>query len=158
MNLDPVLERLTIGRERYGHGVRVDDDTTTWGTKTNSWMEMANEEFLDAIIYVTADYIRINRDPETGMMGDMEIRYMTQRPGYLIAEDPDAWVKENPLMDDNDLILYIITNWTEMGVGRHKTLLCTLLNILNPTRPMVIDLSESGSDTSSTTSDFDSYF
>lgn len=157
MNLDPILERLTIGRERYGHGVRVDDDTTTWGTKTNSWMEMANEEFLDAIIYVTADYIRINRDPETGMMGDMEIRYMTQRPGYLTAEDPDAWVKENPLMDDNDLILYIITNWTEMGVGRHKTLLCTLLNILNIDTPMVIDLSESGSDTSSTASEFESY-
>ena len=49
-----IIDRLNIGRERYGHGVRVDDDTTTWGTKENSWMEMAREEFLDAVIYVIA--------------------------------------------------------------------------------------------------------
>ena len=50
--------RLDLGLVRYGHGVRVDDDTTTWGTPKNSWMEMAKEELLDAIIYVVADYIR----------------------------------------------------------------------------------------------------
>tara|TARA_B100000405_G_scaffold8789_1_gene7680 strand:- start:13245 stop:13562 length:318 start_codon:yes stop_codon:yes gene_type:complete len=50
--------RLDLGLTRYGHGVRVDDDTTTWGTPKNSWMEMAKEELLDAIIYVVADYIR----------------------------------------------------------------------------------------------------
>ena len=50
--------RLDLGLERYGHGVRVDDDTRTWGTPKDSWMEMAKEELLDAIIYVVADYIR----------------------------------------------------------------------------------------------------
>ena len=39
--------RLDLGLVRYGHGVRVDDDTTTWGTPKNSWMEMAKEELLE---------------------------------------------------------------------------------------------------------------
>lgn len=54
--------RLDLGLARYGHGVCVDDDTTTWGTPKNSWMEMAKEELLDAIIYVVADYIRTRGD------------------------------------------------------------------------------------------------
>tara|TARA_B100001142_G_scaffold319662_1_gene363458 strand:- start:3460 stop:3804 length:345 start_codon:yes stop_codon:yes gene_type:complete len=58
-----LLERLAIGKHRYGHGVRVDSDTTEWGTPTNSWIEMAREELLDAIIYIVADYIRNHEDP-----------------------------------------------------------------------------------------------
>ena len=53
-----IKSRLAIGRERYGHGVRSTDDTRQWGTKVNSWMLMAEEELLDALIYVAADYIR----------------------------------------------------------------------------------------------------
>ena len=52
--LEEVRERMEMGREKYGHGVRVDDDTRTWGTRNNSWLNMAREEFLDAIVYVTA--------------------------------------------------------------------------------------------------------
>lgn len=53
-------ERLKIGKERYGHGVRSWDDTTEWGTSKNSWLEMAREEFYDGIIYLLAEYIRVS--------------------------------------------------------------------------------------------------
>lgn len=55
---DEVKARLTMGIQTYGHGVRVDDDTRTWGTPMDSWLDMAKEELLDAIIYTVADYIR----------------------------------------------------------------------------------------------------
>jgi hypothetical protein len=58
MLLRSVDERLELGKKRYGHGVRVNDDTTTWGTVKNSWIDMCREELLDAFIYVIADYIR----------------------------------------------------------------------------------------------------
>ena len=150
--------RLTIGRTRYGHGVRVDDDTSTWGTQTNSWLEMAKEEFLDAIIYLTADYIRVNRDSETGKMGQMELQFMESRPGFVESDDSELWLKANPLVDDNDLIIYIIHNWRDIEPCRYKTILCTLINILDldPSSLLVYpygsepyyDSSDSPSDTS----------
>lgn len=109
-------DRLSIGKERYGHGVRVDDNTTTWGTKTDSWLDMAKEEFLDAIIYLTADYIRSHRDSEFGTMGSMEIKYMLQR--------------NNLDESDNNLIMYVIHNWQLVEPCRYKTVLCSLINIL----------------------------
>ena len=59
---DELLARLELGLKRYNHGVRVDDDTGEWGTPRNSWMEMAREELLDAVIYVIADYIRMGKE------------------------------------------------------------------------------------------------
>lgn len=56
--LDAIEARLAIGVETYGHGVRVNDDTTQWGTKKNSWLEMALEELDDLAIYVQADELR----------------------------------------------------------------------------------------------------
>jgi hypothetical protein len=38
--------------------VRVDDDTTQWGTKIDSWLEMGLEEIDDLAIYVIAQFIR----------------------------------------------------------------------------------------------------
>lgn len=67
--------RLDLGLERYGHGVRVDDDTTTWGTPKNSWMEMAKEELLDAIIYVIADYIRSCEEHGENDDNDLIMKY-----------------------------------------------------------------------------------
>lgn len=54
-------ERLELGRNRYGHGVIVDEDTTKYGTKENDWELMALEEMLDGLIYTTASIIRYRR-------------------------------------------------------------------------------------------------
>lgn len=32
-----IQARLDVGRKRYGHGVRADDNTREWGTQRNSW-------------------------------------------------------------------------------------------------------------------------
>lgn len=56
--MELLTERLEIGKKKYGHGVRVRDNPQTWGVQKNSWMEMAQEEFLDGIVYVIADFIR----------------------------------------------------------------------------------------------------
>ena len=66
---EAVRARLDLGRERYGHGIRADDDTTQWGTKTDSWLEMGLEEIDDLAIYVAAQLVRevnqyMNRERE----------------------------------------------------------------------------------------------
>ena len=60
-----ITERMELGQERYGHGVRVDDDTTQWGTKQDSWAEMALEEVLDGMIYMAAQLIRVLNHKDT---------------------------------------------------------------------------------------------
>ena len=55
---DALESRLAVGVKTYGHGVRVNDDTTQWGTKTDSWLEMGLEEIDDLAIYVIAQFIR----------------------------------------------------------------------------------------------------
>ncbi len=63
---DEIMEllqaRLKLGRERYGHGMIVDDDTKKYGTKDNDWELMALEEMLDGLIYTTASIIRFRRN------------------------------------------------------------------------------------------------
>ena len=59
--LNLLKDRLKLGRERYGHGVRVNDDTTQWGTQSNDWELMAIEEVLDGLIYSAAAIIRLRR-------------------------------------------------------------------------------------------------
>ena len=54
-----ILERMKIGKKRYGHGIRVWDDTTDWGTKDDSWLEMALEEALDMSIYIASAILRL---------------------------------------------------------------------------------------------------
>lgn len=54
-----IIARLDKGEQEYGHKIRIMDDTTTWGTKNNSWLEMAVEEIADAIIYVITHYLRL---------------------------------------------------------------------------------------------------
>ena len=60
-HMEAIEARLAIGIERYDHGVRVEDDTTQWGTKTNSWLDMGLEEIDDLVIYVIAECIRESR-------------------------------------------------------------------------------------------------
>ena len=98
--LEEVRERMEMGREKYGHGVRVDDDTRTWGTRNNSWLNMAREEFLDAIVYVTADYIRHVRKEDRSFRNSVE--------------------------DDNELIMSIIKDFSTVESSKHKMLLWNL--------------------------------
>jgi hypothetical protein len=56
---DAVRSRLEKGEKEYGHKIRIMDDTTTWGTKNNSWLDMAVEEIADAIIYVLTHHLRL---------------------------------------------------------------------------------------------------
>lgn len=55
-------KRLELGKKRYGHGVRIDDDTTKFGTETNSWGEMFLEEALDGMIYAAACMLKYKRE------------------------------------------------------------------------------------------------
>ena len=59
MNL--LWKRLEIGKSRYNHGVRIEDDTRQWGTDQDSWETMMMEEALDGMIYAAAQLIRIKR-------------------------------------------------------------------------------------------------
>ena len=102
--LEEVRARLHMGMEKYGHGVRADDDTTTWGTSKNSWLEMAKEEFLDAIVYIITDYIKYMRQIDK------------------------SFPKEN--IDDNDLILKIFKNFKGIKSPRHKMLIWNLENMI----------------------------
>ena len=51
--------RMKLGLERYGHGLRIHDDTRQWGTQEDSWEEMALEEVLDGLIYTAAAIFRL---------------------------------------------------------------------------------------------------
>lgn len=63
--MDFIRSRMDLGRERYGHGVQVRDDTRSYGTKEDSWEEMADEEFADGVIYLCASYIKKFETPAT---------------------------------------------------------------------------------------------
>lgn len=99
---DQLVDRLNIGKSRYGHGVRVDSDTTKWGTPANSWVEMAREELLDAIIYIVADYIRNHEDPR-------------------VISEPD----------DNERILEYANNIERIKNSSHKLQIWNLTNLLH---------------------------
>jgi hypothetical protein len=100
--LKELTERLELGLRKYNHGVRVDDDTRDWGTPVNSWLHMAREEFLDAMIYVAADYIRVS--------------------GLERDEGEE---------DDNKLIMHVIDHYSDLESPKHKMLIWNLFNLLN---------------------------
>lgn len=60
--IEIIKERMAVGIERYGHGLRVEDNTTQWGTKQDSWLEMGLEEVLDNLIYIAAAMLRIENE------------------------------------------------------------------------------------------------
>ena len=55
-----LVERMKVGRKKYGHGLCSSMDTRQWGTQADSWLEMAAEEYLDAIMYLLTDYLRVS--------------------------------------------------------------------------------------------------
>ena len=112
--VEEILSRLELGLRKYNHGVRVNDDTRTWGTRLNSWMEMAKEEFLDAIIYVTADYIKVGRN--------------SWRRCALLEKECTQLCR--PRTDDNnELIMYIIDNYEHIESKKHRDMLRKLFTM-----------------------------
>lgn len=59
--LEMINARLALGRTRYGHGIRVNDDTRQWGTDNDAWAEMGLEEVLDLALYLAAAMVRLKK-------------------------------------------------------------------------------------------------
>ena len=59
--LDLLKKRMEMGVRKYGHGVRVAQNTQDFGTEDDDWELMALEEMLDGLIYTTAQIIRYRR-------------------------------------------------------------------------------------------------
>ena len=78
--LELIQERLAIGEERYGHGVRKNDDTTQWGTKTDSWTEMGLEEALDLTIYLSAQLLRLlDKEAEQERLNAIRVKFALEQ-------------------------------------------------------------------------------
>ena len=63
--LELLKERMEMGIDKYGHGVKVNQNTQDFGTKEDDWELMALEEMLDGLIYTTASIIRYRRKKES---------------------------------------------------------------------------------------------
>lgn len=124
---DLVIKRLDLGKTKYGHGVRVNSDTMTWGTQKNSWMEMALEEFLDGMIYIIADYIRVGRESKR-LVSNLEYTYMCKSEN---SPDPIEWLQKHEGQDDNELIMFILDHHKEIESQTHKLALESLINTTN---------------------------
>ena len=59
-----ISSRIEMGYKKYGHGLRINDNTTQWGTEFDSWDEMALEEALDGLVYISASMLR-NKSPKS---------------------------------------------------------------------------------------------
>ena len=59
--MELIESRLELGKRSYGHGVRVNENTEQYGVPSNNWEEMALEEILDGMIYMTAQILRLRR-------------------------------------------------------------------------------------------------
>jgi len=57
--LNLLIERMEIGINRYGQGVRKDDDTRKFGCEDDSWLEMELQEVLDGMIYTATSILRL---------------------------------------------------------------------------------------------------
>ena len=85
--------RMKLGADRYGHGLRVYDDTREYGTQEDSWEEMGLEEMLDGLVYLSAAIIRRDR----------EKRYNTHQTNDDIIYDSyrkrldDSWFKHKKI-------------------------------------------------------------
>jgi hypothetical protein len=123
-----LVGRLAIGKKRYGHGVIVNSDTREWGTPENSWINMCQEELLDAVIYIIADYIREGRRSDK-MMCDLEIDYKIDEK-FSKCPDPIKYLLEIKDEDENSLIMHIVKNYTKIESPKHKMLVWNLLNML----------------------------
>jgi len=95
---DAIESRLAVGVETYGHGVRVNDDTTQWGTKIDSWLEMGLEEIDDLAIYVIAQFLRDMPGPDE--INPVVLEYNLRYAG-LLKDLRDVRNKIVGLMENN---------------------------------------------------------
>lgn len=77
--IELLKDRLKIGFDRYGHGVRPMDDTTTWGTERDSWIEMGLEEALDLSIYLGAAILRIRHLEDSAIARHKELNTLMSK-------------------------------------------------------------------------------
>ena len=89
--LTMLKERMAVGVERYGHGLRPMDDTTQWGTKEDSWVEMGIEEVLDNLIYIATAMLRIRHLEEQALKRHKELN---ARASALAKKEMELDVKE----------------------------------------------------------------
>ena len=87
-----IQDRFQLGKERYGHGLTINHDTRKWGTKEDSWKEMALEEMLDGMIYITAQMIRKKdekeeRDEKDETVGGLKTEELSQLGLYDLQLD-----------------------------------------------------------------------
>ena len=125
---DQLVGRLELGKKRYGHGVIVNSDTREWGTPENSWINMCQEELLDAVIYIVADYIRKGRESEK-MMCELELDFKIDDK-FANAPDPVKHLLELHDEDDNALIMHIVKNYNKIESTKHHMLVWNLMNML----------------------------
>ena len=88
--LDLLKERMAVGVERYGHGLRPMDDTTQWGTKEDSWIEMGIEEVIDNLIYLATAMLRIRHLEEQALKRHTELN---SRASALAKKEMELNVK-----------------------------------------------------------------
>ena len=74
--IDKINKRLDFGRNKYGHGMQIHDDTTQYSSKwdkcsAQNWLMMAYEEMLDGCIYFAAEIIRAENKK-------LNIKYITK--------------------------------------------------------------------------------
>jgi len=81
--IDLIKERLDKGAAEYGHGIRVKDNTTNWGTNLDSWTEMGLEEALDLSIYLASQILRVMRNEE---QRKQIVKRLSERIAELEAE------------------------------------------------------------------------
>ena len=95
-----IKKRLDMGAAEYGHGIRVKDKTTNWGTEIDSWTEMGLEEVLDLSIYLSAQILRVMRNEEQRRQ---IVKRLTERIEELEAEQvklKDELAKTNQALID----------------------------------------------------------
>ena len=98
--IDLIKKRLAKGAAEYGHGIRVKDNTTNWGTEIDSWTEMGLEEALDLSIYLSAQILRVMRNEEQRRQ---IVKRLTERIEELEAEQvklKDELAKTNQALID----------------------------------------------------------
>ena len=93
-----IRERMKKGKKAYGHGLRVHDDTRTWGTEIDSWNEMGLEEALDLNIYLSAQLLRI-QDAEKARE---ELDKRRAEHVLKMAEELKRYQEKYGLLDDTE--------------------------------------------------------